>query len=153
MAGEVHQRDENRKVGTLRTLQGDGALQLFGQRADQLEAEGVGRSEVQLVREAAAGIPDPQHEGPLGRRPQRHTHAPSPPLGEGVLETIGEQLVQYEAARSAIPVPPAAVTPDLLDADQRPLYTNRSAMGWPRRGRAVHAQCESCAGESRAPTL
>jgi hypothetical protein len=75
-------------VGARRTLQGKGALQLFSQRADKLQTQGVRRPEVEVLREPAAGIPDLQDEGLLGCRVQRHADVPRPPLREGVLETI-----------------------------------------------------------------
>jgi hypothetical protein len=62
-------RKGNEEVSTLRTLQGNAALELLGQCADQLQAKGVRRPEIEVVREPAAGIPDPEHKGLLGRYP------------------------------------------------------------------------------------
>ena len=85
-------------MGAPRPLQGNRPLQLVGHRAGELQAEGIGRPDVEVVREAAAIVPDPEYERPLGRRPQLDAHSPRPPLGERVLEAIGEQFVQQEAA-------------------------------------------------------
>jgi hypothetical protein len=84
-------------MSALRPLQGDGALQLLSHGADQLQVEGRRRPEVEVVREPTAGIPDLEHERLFGRWPQRHMHAPGPPVREGVLEAIRQQLVQQEA--------------------------------------------------------
>ena len=106
------QRDEHRKEGALRPLQGNGAMQLLRHCADQLKTEGVGRVEVQLLREPAAGVPDPEQEGLFIRSAELNADTPRYPLGKGVLETIGQQLVQQEAAGSG----GVQADPDVLDA-------------------------------------
>jgi hypothetical protein len=85
-------------MGALCPLQGDGALQLLGHHTDQPQAKGVGGAEVHLLREPAAGVPDPEHKRLFGRRTELDADAPRQLLRERVLETVGQQLVQQEAA-------------------------------------------------------
>ena len=93
---------------------------------------------VHLLREPAAGVPDPEHEGLLIRRAELDADTPRQPLGKGVRETVGQQLVQQEAAGVAVSRP-TQTSSSSVSAVMRP---DRSGAGQPVRARGVLPQVD-----------